>query len=338
MLLSYNSHSEETKIDEEKGLFINMKINEGLSQPIMISAEKNQNIKKSAILAQTVKTGIIKSNLIPMFAGLTLSMFKNQYSLLDKLPEMVYATGGSILVIGAAGAFNNVYDRDIDAMMERTKKRPTVTGEMPVKTTLLLAVVMTFVGLAILYLASPLASFMGFLGLFFYVMPYTMWTKRYTVWNTEVGSISGAIPPLIGWAAISNDIFHPASLGLFIVMVIWQMPHFYAIAIRKHADYKAANVPMLPVAKGMRRTYIQSNVYLVLLIASSLLFGQLSLGIMLVAALLGMIWLLLSIYGYRNMEQDKWAKIMFVYSLFHMMILFVTVIIYSLVGVLFELY
>lgn len=326
------------KIDERKGLSINMKINEGLSQPIMMSAEKDQNIKKSAILAQTIKTGIIKSNLIPMFAGLTLSMYKNQYSLLEKLPEMIYAIGGSALVIGAAGAFNNVYDRDIDSRMERTKKRPTVTGEMSVKKTLLLAVIMTFVGLAILYVASPLAALMGFLGLFFYVMPYTMWTKRYTVWNTEVGSISGAIPPLIGWAAISNDIFHPASLGLFIVMVIWQMPHFYAIAIRKHADYEAANVPMLPVAKGMRRTYIQSNVYLVLLIASSLLFGQLSLGIMLVAALLGMIWLLLSIYGYRNMEQDKWAKIMFVYSLFHMTILFATVIIYSLVGILFELY
>lgn len=315
-----------------------MKINEELKQPVSMTSDERRKRKQSSVLGQTVKTGIIKSNLIPMFAGLTLAMYKNQYNLLDKIPEIIFATIGSALVIGAAGAFNNVYDRDIDAIMERTKNRPTATGVMSVKSTLLLAIVMTIVGLVVLYLASPLASFMGFLGLFFYVVPYTMWTKRYTTWNTEVGSISGAIPPFIGWAAMSNDIFHPASLGLFIVMVIWQMPHFYAIAIRKHADYQSANVPMLPVAKGMRRTYIQSNIYLVLLIASSLLFGHLSVGIMLVASLLGLVWLLLSIYGYRNMEQDKWAKIMFVYSLLYMMILFATVIIYSLVGVIFKLY
>lgn len=315
-----------------------MKINEELKQTVSMTSGVEHKQKLSDALAQTVKTGIIKSNLIPMFAGLTLAMFKNQYGIMEKLPEMIFAIVGSALVIGAAGAFNNVYDRDIDAIMERTKLRPTVTGVMSVKSTLVLAVVMTLLGLGTLFLASPLASLMGLLGLFFYVVPYTMWTKRYTIWNTEVGSISGAIPPLIGWAAISNDIFHPASLGLFIVMVIWQMPHFYAIAIRKHYDYQAANVPMLPVAKGMRRTYIQSNIYLVLLIASSLLFGHLSVGIMLVASLLGLVWLLMSIYGYRNMEQDKWAKIMFVYSLLYMMILFATVIVYALVGVIFKLY
>lgn len=315
-----------------------MKTNEETKQTVSISSGTEKKQKRSSVLGQTVKTGIIKSNLIPMFAGLTLAMYKNQYGLFEKLPEVIFATVGSALVIGAAGAFNNVYDRDIDSVMERTKNRPTVTGVMPVKNTIILAVVMSILGLGILCAASPLASLMGFLGLFFYVVPYTMWTKRRTVWNTEVGSISGAIPPFIGWAAISNDIFHPASLGLFIVMVIWQMPHFYAIAIRKHVDYKAASVPMLPVAKGMRRTYIQSNIYLVLLIASSALFSPLSIGIALVALLLGMAWLALSIYGYRNMEQDKWAKIMFIYSLLYMMILFFTVILYSLVGVIFKLY
>lgn len=315
-----------------------MKTNEELKDTVSMSYQTRKKQNQSAILAQTVKTGIIKSNLIPMFAGLTLAMYKNQYTLLDKLPEMIFASVGSALVIGAAGAFNNAYDRDIDSIMERTKNRPTVTGEMPVKSTIILAILLMIMGLGVLYLASPLASLMGFLGLFFYVGPYTIWTKRYTIWNTEVGSISGAIPPFIGWAAISNDIFHPASLGLFIVMVIWQMPHFYAIAIRKQVDYKMANVPMLPVIKGMRRTYIQSNVYLVLLIVSSILFSPLSLGIALVALLLGIAWLALSIYGYRNMEQDKWAKIMFIYSLLYMMILFATVIIYSLIGVIFKLY
>ncbi|MBS4193115.1 heme o synthase [Bacillus sp. FJAT-49705] len=291
----------------------------------------------SNILAQTVKTGIIKSNLFPMFAGLTLALYTYRFSLLEKLPEIIFALIGSILVMGAAGAFNNLYDRDIDSIMERTKNRPTVTGEIKPKTVLWLAIFMSIFGIAALSLATPLAAFLGFLGLFFYVVPYTMWSKRRTIYNTEIGSISGAMPPLIGWAAIYPDITHPAILGLFIITVIWQMPHFYAIAIRKHAEYKAAKVPMLPVVKGVRRTYIQTNIYLIILIAISFLLGSLSLGLMIVALLLSISWLILSVFGYKKMDSEKWAKSMFVFSLLHMTILFSTVIIYSLVGIIFEL-
>ncbi|MFJ7949891.1 heme o synthase [Lysinibacillus sp. NPDC096418] len=294
---------------------------------------------RSTILAQTVKTGIIKSNLIPMWAGLALGMYKNQMSLMENIPAILFATIGSALVIGAAGAFNNVYDRDIDAIMPRTQNRPTVTGEMTAKATLYLAIAMLVSGIGVLALASPLAALFGFLGVFLYVVPYTMWTKRRTIYNTEVGSFSGAVPPLIGWAAVSSDVTHPALIGLYLVMVIWQMPHFYAIAIRKHADYEAASVPMLPVVKGMRRTYYQTNFYLILLILSSFLFGSLSIGIMLVALILSVAWLIMSIYGYHsNKDQVKWATKMFVFSLLHMTILFTTVIVYSLVGVIFKLY
>lgn len=291
----------------------------------------------SKILAKTIKTGIIKSNLIPMFAGLTLSIYTYQYGLLEKLPEIILAFIGSSLVMGAAGAFNNLYDRDIDSIMERTKSRPTVTGEIKPKQVLWLGIFMSVFGIIALAFTTPLAAFLGFLGLFFYVVPYTMWTKRKTIYNTEVGSISGAMPPLIGWAAIHPDITHPAILGLFVITVIWQMPHFYAIAIRKHDEYKAANVPMLPVVKGVRRTYIQTNIYLVILIGISFLLGSLSIGLMLVALLLGVIWLILSVYGYKRMDPEKWAKSLFIFSLVHMTVLFSTVIIYSLMGIIFDL-
>ena len=258
---------------------------------------------------------------------------------MDYIVQIILATIGSAAVIGSAGAFNNIYDRDIDAIMPRTQSRPTVTGQMPVKTTAILAVVLLVVGIIALYFASPLAAFLGFLGVFLYVGPYTIWTKRYTIYNTEIGSLSGAMPPLIGWAVVSSNLTHPAILGLFGVMVIWQMPHFYAIAIRKHADYKAANIPMLPVAKGMKRTYYQTNFYLIILILLSFLFGSLSVGIMLVALLLSSAWLVMSIYGYHtNTDQVKWATKMFVFSLLHMTILFSTIIIYCLVGVIFKLY
>lgn len=292
----------------------------------------------SDIFGKTVKIGIVKSNLIQVFAGLTLATYTYHYSLLERLPEMIFALIGSYLVIAAAGVFNNLYDRDIDIIMERTKTRPTVTGVVKPKTAFWLGFSMAVIGLLSLGLASYLAAFLGILGLFFYVVPYTMWSKRRTVYNTEIGSISGATPPLIGWAAIYPDITHPAIIGLFVISVIWQMPHFYSIAIRKHSDYKAANVPMLPVVKGFKRTYIQTNIYLIILFAISFLFGYLSLGLMLVALLLGFIWIMISIVGYKRMESEKWAKSMFIFSLIYMTVLFSTIIVYSLMGIIFNLY
>jgi len=292
--------------------------------------------KLSDILAKTVKTGIIKSNLIPMFAGLTLALYTYGFSPLEKLPDILFTAIGTALVIASAGVFNNLYDRDIDAKMERTKNRPTVTEDINPTTAFWLGIVMALIGIGSLALATPLAAVLGFLGLFFYIVPYTMWSKRRTVYNTEIGSISGAMPPLIGWAAIYPDITHPAVIGLFIVMIIWQMPHFYAIAIRKHDDYKAADVPMLPVAKGFKRTYIQTNFYLIILIATSLLFNSLSLGLTLVSLILGIIWLILNNSSSRKQDKEKWATSMFVYSLIYMTVLFSTVIIYSIMGIIFS--
>lgn len=286
----------------------------------------------SKLWAQAVKTGIIKSNLVPMVAGLMLALYTYELSFIDNIWNIALALAGTAAVIAAAGAFNNVYDRDIDAVMPRTKIRPTVTGAISVKTVLIVAFILLIGGVILLYFTTPLAALLGFLGVFLYVVPYTMWTKRRTIWNTEIGSISGAMPPLIGWATVAPDIWHPACWALFIIMVIWQMPHFYAIAIRKRDDYAVASIPMLPVVKGERRTYIQSNIYLIILMLTSFLFLPLSLGLTIVSFVLGGIWLWLSFIGYRKMEGKTWANKMFAYSLFHMVALFATVIIYSSVG------
>lgn len=287
---------------------------------------------QKALWGQVVKTGIIKSNLIPMIAGLMLALFTYQYSFVENTWNIVFAIFGTAAIIAAAGAFNNMYDRDIDALMARTKIRPTVTGSISMKKVSTVAVLLLVIGLLFLYFASPLAAFLGFLGVVFYVIPYTMWTKRHTIWNTEVGSISGAMPPLIGWAAVAPDIWHPACWALFLIMVIWQMPHFYAIAIRKQKDYTAASIPMLPVIKGAKRTYIQTNVYLVLLVLSSFLFLPLSLGLTLVSLLLGLLWLGLSVFGSRKTDIEGWANKMFLFSLIHMTGVYFTVIIYASIG------
>ena len=286
----------------------------------------------SQIIAATIKTGIIKSNVFAMFAGLSMALYVNGLNPFAHVWDIVAAFIGSFLVIGAAGTFNNVYDMDIDALMDRTKSRPTVVGDISKSAAIWLGIIMAIAGLGILWSASMYAALFGFLGLFFYVGPYTMWTKRTTVYNTEVGSISGAFPPLIGWGAVSSDLTNPAIWGLFFVMVIWQMPHFYAIAIRKHDDYAKASVPMLPVVKGFKRTYTQSNVYLVLLIVVSFTMAAFSEAIMVLTLVLSVIWLYISLKYAKQQDDAKWAKVMFAYSLVYIMVLFGGIIMYSIVG------
>lgn len=280
----------------------------------------------------TIKTGIIKSNLIAMFAGLSMALYVFNVSFIDHLGAIILSIIGSSLVIGSAGTFNNLYDRDIDAIMQRTKDRPTVTGKVDTKSGLILGFLMSILGILLLYLSSPLAAFFGFLGLFLYVVPYTMWTKRTTIYNTEVGSISGAVPPLIGWSVISNELGHFEIWALVITMLIWQMPHFYAIAIRRLDEYKAAEVPMLPVVKGIKRTYLQTNFYLILLTASSALFWPFNPYIAGIAFALSLAWLIFSLVSYRKSDITSWAKKMFIFSLNHMTLLFLIVIIFSLIA------
>ncbi|MDD9270486.1 heme o synthase [Paenibacillus sp. GCM10023248] len=287
-------------------------------------------ISFTKVLFETIKIGIIKSNLIAMIAGLSMALFVHHIPFFDKIGNIMLALIGSALVIGAAGIFNNLYDRDIDRMMERTKNRPTVSGIIDIGSGLIIGCWIAIGGLVALYIASPLAAFVGFLGLFLYVVPYTMWTKRRTIYNTEVGSLSGAMPPLIGWAAISPDILHPHAIAIFLLMVIWQMPHFYAIGIRRMEEYRAANIPMLPVVKGIRRTYLQMNVYLVALILSSFLFWSFNPYIAIANALLSLGWLILSINGYHRKQEDKWARSMFIFSLNHITVLMLMIIGYSL--------
>ncbi|MCM3172431.1 MULTISPECIES: heme o synthase [Paenibacillus] len=284
------------------------------------------------VFFDTIKVGIIKSNLIAMLAGLCLALYVFDASFLANIVPIILSVIGSSLIIGAAGVFNNLYDRDIDAIMERTRTRPTVTGQVNTKSGLILGITITIIGGILLYIASPSAAFFGILGLLLYVFPYTMWTKRTTIYNTEVGSLSGAVPPLIGWAAISPELGHFEIWALVVTMLLWQMPHFYGIAIRRFDEYKAANVPMLPVVKGIRRTYIQTNVYLVLLMASSFLFWPLSPFVAIVAFLVSLAWFILSVATFDRNEMKKWSHKMFIFSINHITIVFLVIIAYSLIA------
>ncbi|CAJ1315039.1 Protoheme IX farnesyltransferase [Paenibacillus nuruki] len=299
------------------------------------SAQSNITVEYSSIpkaFFDTIKVGIIKSNLIAVIAGLCMALYVFNESVWGQIVPIILAMVGSTLIIASAGAFNNLYDRDIDAIMERTRTRPTVTGQVDTKTGLIIGFTMTILGAIVLYMATPMAAVFGILGLFLYVVPYTMWTKRTTVYNTEVGSLSGAVPPLIGWCAISQDLGHFEIWALVVTMLLWQMPHFYGIAIRRFDEYKAASVPMLPIVKGIRRTYIQTNVYIVLLLFSSFLFWTLSPYVTLVSFVVTLAWLILSVSTFKKYENKKWSHKMFIFSINHITIIFLMIIAYCLIA------
>ena len=195
------------------------------------------------------------------------------------------------LAAGAAGAINMWYDRDIDAVMRRTMKRPIPAGRIGADAALAYGVLLAIgsvalMGLATNWLAAGVLA--GSIG--FYVFIYTMWLKRRTPQNIVIGGAAGAFPPLIGWVAVTGSI-ETLPLVLFAIVFMWTPPHFWALSLWAHDDYKRAGVPMLPVVAGSRETRRQVVIYTVLLVPLTLaptLMGFNTLAYGVVATLLGL--------------------------------------------------
>ena len=172
---------------------------------------------------------------------------------------------------GAAGAINMWFDRDIDSLMERTKKRPIPVGKIDADNALGFGIMLSVIsvmmlGLSLNYLAACLLAF----SIFFYIFIYTIWLKRRTPQNIVIGGAAGAFPPVIGWVCSTGEL-NTFPLILFLLIFIWTPPHFWALALYKDIEYSKAKVPMLPVVSGQRNTKIQIFLYSLLLMIVSLL-------------------------------------------------------------------
>ena len=161
-------------------------------------------------LKALVKMGIVNSNTLTVFTGFWLALHFNGLSVMDNLDKLFFTIVGSGLIMAGVCCLNNYIDRDIDPLMERTKTRPTVTGKYKPGFALTFGLVILLLGFVFLLLTTPMAVLMGFIGAFTYVVLYSLWTKRKYTLNTVVGSISGAVPPLIGWAK-NRSIFRPSN-------------------------------------------------------------------------------------------------------------------------------
>ncbi|MGC8510745.1 MAG: heme o synthase [Acidimicrobiales bacterium] len=180
---------------------------------------------------------------------------------------------GGTLAAAGANAFNMVIDRDIDAIMERTKHRPLVTGVMSPRAATIFAVGLELAAYAVLAIwVNQLSAWLALSATAFYVFVYTLWLKRRSKQNIVIGGAAGAVPVLVGWAAVTNSLTWTPVL-LFLVIFIWTPPHFWALAVRYRDDYEAANVPMMPVVTSLRRTTFEILVYTVLMWALTVLIG-----------------------------------------------------------------
>ncbi|MEN4750423.1 heme o synthase [Pseudomonas sp. Ps21-P2] len=263
---------------------------------------------------QITKPGIIFGNVLSVAGGFFLAS-KGHVDIGLFLAAVI----GTSLVVASGCVFNNCIDRDIDVKMERTKSRVLVQGLVSVKLALIYATVLGVVGVGLLYTkANALAALFAVIGFVIYVGFYSLYLKRRSVHGTLVGSLSGAMPPVIGYVAVSNT-FDLAALTLLVMFSLWQMPHSYAIAIFRFNDYRAASIPVLPVKRGIRVAKRHILIYILAFLLATLMLtfgGYAGLNYLAVAAAMGMYWLYMAWTGYKAKDDTVWARKLFVFSIF----------------------
>jgi heme o synthase len=241
---------------------------------------------------------------------------------------------GGTLAAASAQTINCIYDRDIDYDMERTRNRPMPSGKVQPRDALIFAITLAVLSFTLLTVfANLLAAFLAFSGIIFYILVYTHWLKRHSTQNIVIGGAAGAIPALVGWAAVTDTLSWAAWL-LFAIVFLWTPPHFWALALMIRDDYAKVGIPMLPVVAGDEATVKQIWFYTVITVtATILLFYPLhASGIVyaVVALTLGGVFVHKSWRLFQNPEDKTIARELFLYSISYMMLLCLAMVVDSL--------
>lgn len=241
---------------------------------------------------------------------------------------------GGALAAGGANAINMVVDCDIDRVMNRTKNRPLVTGMISTRSALIFALTLEAAAFVELWLiVNPLSAALALSATLFYVFVYTLWLKRRSSQNIVIGGAAGAVPVLVGWAAVTDGLSW-TPVVLFALIFVWTPPHFWALAFKYRDDYRAAEVPMLPAVASFSRTAREILVYTVLLVATSLILAPVGhLGaIYIVTASVGGTWFLaLAVWLWRR-ATPRAAMQLFGYSITYLTVVFVAIAVDVLTG------
>ncbi len=277
---------------------------------------------------------LTKPRIIPLLLITTAgSMWIAAKGEVDPLLLLVTLTGGT-MAAASAQTINCVYDRDIDYDMERTRHRPMPSGKVQPRDALIFAIALATISFTLLAVfANLLAALLAFSGIVFYILVYTHWLKRHTTQNIVVGGAAGAIPALVGWAAVTGTLSWSAWL-IFAIVFLWTPPHFWALALMIRDDYAKVGIPMLPVVKGDIATVRQIWYYtLITVVATGLLVYPLGASGILYAAIaliLGGLFIHKSWRLLQNPEDRTVAKELFLYSISYMMLLCLGMVVDSL--------
>lgn len=257
------------------------------------------------------KPGIIFGNLLTALAGFFLAAAP------FNIPRLLYTLTGLALIIAAGCVCNNLIDKDKDKEMARTKNRALALGLIPLHHAVVFAIILLLLGLLILLtLTNLITALAALLGFIIYVFVYSVWKYR-TVHGTLLGSIAGAMPVLVGFSSQSTPL-QAAPWILFTIVVLWQMPHFFAIALYRLADYQAAAIPVLPLKRGIWRTKSQMLAYVAAFSLATFAlyaFGHQSITYLAITTSLSLLWLALTLSGLKTSDDKRWARHMFFFSL-----------------------
>lgn len=239
---------------------------------------------------------------------------------------------------GASGALNQWYDADIDAIMARTRTRPVPAGLISRQSALEFGATLSlFSVMAMAFLVGYVPAILLAVTIAFYIFVYTMWLKRLTVHNIVIGGAAGALPPVIGWAAVTGNAFDPAAWSLFLLIFLWTPPHFWALALAGSEDYAKAKVPMLPVVKGPRATRNQILFYTLIMSLSAVapyFLGYFGPVYAVTAGVLSVVFIAMSVMLWRAPEagERKPALALFAFSIFYLFALFTALAVERMVG------
>jgi protoheme IX farnesyltransferase len=274
---------------------------------------------------EVTKPGIIFGNVVTVSGGFFLGSHThfNFWLFLSTLLAMS-------LVVACGCVLNNIIDRDIDHLMDRTKNRVIVKGLISLPIAFFYALILGALGFVIFYFGTNLLALsVAAIGLFFYVIVYSLFWKRRSTLGTTIGGIAGAVPPVVGYCAATHQ-FNAAAVILFLILFFWQMPHFYAISIYRLKDFAAAGIPILPIKKSIPYTKVCILLYIIaftIVAVMPTLFGYIGWIYFSVALALGLIWLALGIKGFRTQDNRRWARKMFLFSILNITLLSLVMIV-----------
>lgn len=278
-------------------------------------------MQKISAYYQLTKPGVMYGNVLTGIAGYLFAA--GHFARFDWV-TFVATIVGMVFVVSAACVLNNYLDQDIDQVMQRTKKRPSVTGEVSGRSMVLFSMTLLVLGTAALVLwTNWLVVAIGLIGFVVYVWLYGALSKRRSLHGTLVGSISGAFPIAGGYAAVSG-VIDPGFIVVFLILFFWQFPEFYSISIYRRKEYAAAHIPVISVVRGVPKTVRWIFINTILYVASTLLLTPLGYTgwvyfIVMLAA--GLHWISIGWKGFGVKDQEKWSRTMFRYSMYHILLL-----------------